>query len=293
LAGTSCTTRELHEATRALGATKLHVVIRGERGIGKRVWAETLHRESGARQDSFLALEVAGLDESRAVRALFGATGAADRARRDRVTLYVGGIDVVALGAQRRLAEWMATDDHEHVRVVLGSATMLEQRLRAGAFCAQLYRRVALAQLSVPPLRERREDIPAIAECYLDCAAYDRRTVPARLAPSARAVLAEHCWPENISELAGVLERASARAGRTIRREHVEAVLGARIRRSAGAGVEPLATIEREHLLAALAACGGNLSLAARHLGIGRNTLARKLRDGAGAAEKTRIHATG
>ena len=289
LAGTSSAARALHEARRALGSATLHLVIRGEPGIGKRAWAEMVHRERDGCH-SFLAVHVAGLDDQCAARTLFGASGIGERARRDGATLYLGGIDELALSVQRRLAEWIADQEYGHVRVVLGTVAILEERLRAGKFCPQLYRHVALAQLSIPPLRERREDIAAIAACYLDCAAYERKIAPAGLAPSARAALGEHCWPENVRELACVLERVSARAGRTIRREHVEAVLGARMRRAAGAGVEPLAVIECEHLLAALAACGGNHSLAARRLGIGRNTLGRKLR-AAVRSRETRLRA--
>ncbi|HYG67455.1 MAG TPA: helix-turn-helix domain-containing protein, partial [Anaeromyxobacteraceae bacterium] len=127
----------------------------------------------------------------------------------------------------------------------------------------------------IPPLRERREDVLPLARRFL---AEERRPGPG-FSPEAEAALLAYPWPGNVRELGNAVRHAAALArGAHIRPEHLPDELRAPPRPSARPGARTLAEVEREHVLAVLEACGGSQAEAARILGIGRNTLWRKLR---------------
>ena len=169
------------------------------------------------------------------------------------------------------------------VRFVAATHADLEQRVAQGRFRADLYYRLRVIELTLPPLRARgAEDIDRLADHLLHAAAQRHGRQGIRLSPEARAAIHAASWPGNVRELEHALEAAAVLcAGPWILPSdlpHVPMLTGATAPPPLGPfDVRPLAEVERAAIEAALAACGGNRSDAARRLGIGRNTLLRKL----------------
>jgi DNA-binding NtrC family response regulator len=274
------------------------VVVLGESGTGKEVVARALHASSPRRAGPFVPVNVAALPAELLESELFGHvrgafTGAtADRAglleAADGGTLFLDEIAEMPLPLQAKLLR--ALEDGElrrvgdtrpfavDVRFVCATHRDLEREVAAGRFREDLYYRLEVLVLRLPPLRERREDILPLARRLL---AAERPPAGGLGADAARLLLA-YRWPGNVRELGNVMRHAAALAhGREILPEHlpesVRADAGAP--RGGGAGeLRTLAEIEREHVLLVLERCGGSQTEAARVLGIGRNTLWRKLR---------------
>jgi DNA-binding NtrC family response regulator len=167
----------------------------------------------------------------------------------------------------------------------------LSEELKAGRFRKDLYYRLRVVELRVPPLRERREDILPLARVLLsEAAGRMGRPVPA-LTPRAADQLVRHAWPGNVRELENALERAVALArGRRVDLEDLpEDVRGALPAPVVEGGVRPLESIERDYILAALEHHGGNQTATAKGLGISAATLYRKLKQyGALAKDRAR-----
>jgi DNA-binding NtrC family response regulator len=271
LAGTSPAARSLQQAARAVGRSEVHVLLSGEPGTGKREWAEVIHRWSGCGGAPFLVVPSDRPGGERLERMLRG-DGAPGEG-----TLYLERVDTLPLSVQERLAEWLAGPVASRMRLVAGVAAPVGEQVRLGRLSPALYRLLGTVQLHVPPLRERPEDIAAIAERFHARWAARTGAPPRVLEGGVVATLGEYAWPGNARELLGALEAAAAR-GLPITREAVRAVMGTRARRSPAGDVVPLWQLERDYILGVLARCGGNRSLAARRLGIGRGTLLRALK---------------
>jgi DNA-binding NtrC family response regulator len=188
-------------------------------------------------------------------------------------------MDTLSLRLQHRLAQWLTVQDSGAARLVAGSRTALDAHVRLGRFSRALYQRLALVQLTIAPLRERVEDVGAIAEDYLWRASEHSDDAPLVVRDSALGELAAHSWPENVRELVGVLKSACGmlNAG-SLTAEVVRRALRRVTRHTQSADVLPLERVETDYIVAALALCEGNQTLAARRLGIGRSTLLRKLK---------------
>ncbi len=168
------------------------------------------------------------------------------------------------------------------VRVIAATHQDLGFLVKAGKFREDLYYRLKVFTFRLPPLRERIEDILPLATDIL----VHQPGNAERFSPDAERALLDHAWPGNIRELVNAIRHASALArGTCVEREDLPDELQRRVPwlpdppppRPAAAGLEPLAEVERRHILSVLAACGGNQAEAARVLGIARNTLWRKL----------------
>jgi DNA-binding NtrC family response regulator len=285
-------------------------LIRGATGTGKQVLAETLHRLSG-RPGKLLSINCAAIGGELLESELFGhergAFTGAVAAKPGLLEIAGGGtvlLDEVGdmpLVLQAKLLR--AVDSREVLRVggtqpiaiaarfVSATHRDLLAAVEAGTFRLDLYYRLAAVTLSIPPLRERRADLVAVArELLRAAAARDGRAVPAVTA-AAIARLQAHDWPGNVRELRNVLDRALILAGDTIDVHHIlfdapaTTTLGAmRTARDAPAGGRPtdaelhLAELgERARIVRALDQCTGNQTRAAKLLGISRSTLATKL----------------
>ncbi len=174
------------------------------------------------------------------------------------------------------------------MRVVAATNRNLKEEVRAGRFRDDLYYRLSVYPIYVPPLRKRREDIPALVEHFVALAAEAERRPRPRVSPDALAALQAYDWPGNVRELENVVRRAvitlegdvitAASLPDYVRcRSTTEVVPPALERATSGGDIVPLSQVEREYVELALKRCRGNLSAAARLLGIGRTTLYRKL----------------
>jgi DNA-binding NtrC family response regulator len=270
------------------------VVILGESGTGKEVVARALHAASPRGARPFVPVNVAALPAELLESELFGhVRGAFTGATGDKQglleaadggTLFLDEIAEMPLALQAKLLR--ALEDGEirrvgdtrsfgvDVRFVCATHRDLAQRVAAGQFREDLYYRLKVLVLRLPPLRERVEDILPLARQFI---AAERRPA-AGLSAEAEQRLLSHPWPGNVRELQNVMRHAAVLArGAEVRPEH----LPEELQRPAGRAEGPartLAEVEREHVLRVLEACGGSQVEAARVLGIGRNTLWRKLR---------------
>jgi DNA-binding NtrC family response regulator len=280
LAGTSAQIREVERAVRQLASADVNLLLQGEVGTGKRLLAEAIHVQSRRAAAPFSAVALAERSEAQIEDDLFGPGGGL----RDTVhgtTLYLDEVAALPLRLQRRMARALRVPSvRGPVRIIAATAVELEDLVRVGRFATELYFQLALIRLTIPPLRERREDIPALAEHCIRSWCGEQGIV--RRITLGRAALAElvgYSWPANLRELQQTITASLALThGDEISAERVRAVLGRRPRRHAAPDVFPLRQLEHDYIAAVLARCNWNQSLAARRLGIGRNTLMRKIK---------------
>ncbi len=283
LVGMSATVRGFKHALPSLAHADVPLIITGEPGTGKSEWAQAIHLHSGRATRAFDVVPLATLPEPRIERRLFGEAG------KDGVlgqghgsTVYLAGIETLSLPLQERLEQWLGGENAGSVRIIAGSRVPLDVQLRLGRFSRALFQRLALLQLTIAPLRERIDDIAAIVEDHLWHASERSDESPLGIRDSAVEELVSYPWPENVRELMIALMRMrlETRTG-TITAELVRKALRQDVDRPSPIDVLPLDRIETDYIVAALALCDGNQTLAARRLGIGRSTLLRKLKAGA------------
>jgi transcriptional regulator with GAF, ATPase, and Fis domain len=290
LVGDSPAMEELRIRLDRLARAEAPVLILGESGTGKELVARELHRRRPAGREPFLCLDCAAMSEGVLESELFGHrrgafTGAAeDRVgllvRAGRGTLFVDDVADMSPGLQARLhralqdrtVRRVGADESEPVRCRVIAATRrdLAALVEAGAFRADLYYRLDVLRLEVPPLRDRLEDVPRLVGHTLA-----RRGRTLRLSPAALAVMSRYRWPGNVRELENEVQRLLARGVDPVLPAH----LSPELRDDAPA--EPpqtLQSVERALLLAALEECGGNKSRAARRLGLARSSFYALLR---------------
>ena len=270
------------------GAT---VLIGGESGTGKELGARALHSLSRRSEGPFVAVNCAAIPEGLVESELFGAergafTGA-DRRRAGKLesadggTLFLDEVGELPLAIQPKLLRALqesrfprvgGTEEVEvDVRVVAATNRDLSTEVAEGRFREDLYYRLAVVPLEMPPLRERREDLPLLVEHFVERASRRHGIVVEPLAPSLRRVLLDHSWPGNVRELGNVIERLVLLAedghlsAEDLPREIVEPSPGASGFRLPGGGMS-WESHERDCLAQALERTGGNRAAAARLL---------------------------
>ncbi len=297
--GASAAIRTLAEDTRLALVSDSPVLIHGPTGAGKGVLARFIHEQGTRRQGRLVALNCGALSSELLQSELFGhARGAFTGAVRDKRglfeladggTLFLDEIGDLDLQVQPKLLTVLEDKAFRRVgglklrrvdaRFISASNQDLPALVEQGRFRSDLYYRLTTLVLRVPPLRDRREDIPAIARSVLArLAREDGEQQPAEIDAEAIDRLAAHDWPGNIRELRNVLERAlMASGGDTIRAEHI------RIDGPAGSLHDPvggtLEQVEREHIERALRYERGHVTRTARRLGVARSTLYERLRE--------------
>ncbi|HYY94985.1 MAG TPA: sigma-54 dependent transcriptional regulator [Pyrinomonadaceae bacterium] len=280
------------------------VVITGESGTGKDVLARFIHTRSSRADSPVIAVNCAALPESLFESEFFGHergafTGATATKRglieaADGSTLFLDEVGEMPAQIQVKLLRFLeegrfrrvgSTRDRESdVRVIAATNRNLSDDVQRGRFRTDLFYRLNVISLHVPPLRQRREDIPALVEHFL-AVFRERFNRPALdLSEEARRRLSAYDWPGNVRELRNAVERAAALAqGDTIEADQVlpPAPAQAPEEKSAEAGAAPvtLDELERRHILRVLEDAGGNRERAAAILGISARTLYRKLRE--------------
>ncbi|GAB3370985.1 propionate catabolism operon regulatory protein PrpR [Massilia agri] len=308
LRGESAAMERLRQTVLLYARSPATVLIQGETGSGKELVAQAIHREGLRRAANrpFVAVNCGAIAESLLESELFGhEEGAFTGARRgghaglfeaaDGGTLFLDEIGEMPLGLQTRLLRVLEEREVMRVggtrpvpisvRVISATHCDLEARVREGRFRADLFYRLAVLRLALPPLRARREDIVPLAEWSLKhaLAAVDAKPHP-NLHAEIRActpLLEAYDWPGNVRELRNLMERlALFLAGEPLQALTPSFLLS--IAPELGAGKDgpaiPLADPARENLAEVLARFGGQRDAAARHLGISRTTLWRRLK---------------
>ncbi len=315
LIGRSPALQALRQEIRLVAATDLAVLITGETGTGKELVARTLHAQSRRAEQALVHVNCAALPESIAESELFGHlkgafTGAiADRPGKfelaDGGTLFLDEIGELPLGLQAKLLRALQQGEIQRVgadralrvdvRLIAATNRDLEQEVAEGRFRADLYHRLKVYPLSVPPLREHREDLEVLCGYFLDQARAKLGLKQIGLHPLALLALKQYDWPGNVRELEHLLMRASLKAARRgearplIRPEHLdlnEAVVTSVEASGAMTGLDtvPLPpdglrmavdSFQRQLIRQALADHDGNWSATARSLQLDRANLTR------------------
>jgi len=299
---------KLLEVVEQVAATQATVLITGESGTGKEVIANAIHFNSARKNAPFVKINCAALTETLLESELFGhekgAFTGADKRREGKFVQADGGsifLDEVSemspamqVKLLRVLQERELTRVGGHdvlkidVRVIAASNKDLKKEIRDGRFREDLFYRLNVVTLDVPPLRERSEDIPLMAHAFLKMFAENNAKVIKGFTPQAMQKLASYSWPGNVRELMNAVERAVVlcrtetigeedliftMADQALSRE----VLSAGQKMPVASGNRSLEEIEKQSILEALQSCRGNKSEAARRLGITRKTLRKRL----------------
>ncbi|HEX4621329.1 MAG TPA: sigma-54-dependent Fis family transcriptional regulator [Myxococcaceae bacterium] len=281
--------------------THATVLIRGESGSGKELLARALHVNSPRREKAFVKVDCAALPASLVENELFGHekgafTGADQRMAgkfevADGGTVFIDELGELPGEVQGKLLRVLQDRELERVggtqtvrvdvRIVAATNRDLAQMVKTGAFREDLYYRIKVVEVVVPPLRERgAEDIERLARHFAAAAAQRHRVASPRLTTAAIARLREYRWPGNVRELENCMESAVVLSEGDILPEHLPLpTLDRPAQEPRGNGLLTLAESEKRHILATLESLKGNRTAAAKALGIGRNTLSRKLRE--------------
>jgi len=288
--GRSAKMLKVYRLIEKVAETDATVLIRGESGTGKELVAEAIHQKSGRSNGAFVIVNCAAVPENLLESELFGYekgafTGAMQRKTglfeaADGGTLFLDEIGDMPIVLQAKLLR--ALQNREvvrvggteritiNVRVIAATNLDLESRIEKGQFRSDLYYRINIFPIHLPPLRERKEDIPGLIQHFLG-------GIGKGISPEARKNLIEYDWPGNVRELFNVLERAAIVADSTIESDNLPREI-----RSASIAVFPftipeggikLDDIEAGLLLAAIEMAMGNKTQAARLLGITRRRL--------------------
>jgi len=293
--------RQLVDLARRVAKVDSTVLITGESGSGKERIARLVHEESTRAAGPFIAVNCGAITETLLESELFGhARGAFTGATSDRPglfeaanggTLLLDEVGEVSPGMQVKLLRTLQEREIRRVgenksrrvdvRVVAATNRDLAHGVAGGAFRQDLYYRLKVVELHVPPLRERRDDVLPLGRVLLADAALRMKRKISGLAPAAADQLLRFEWPGNVRELENAMERAVAlaRGSRVELEDLPEEIRQAFPRPVASKGtVRPLDEIEKEYILAALELNGGNQTHTAVQLHIGSATLYRKLK---------------
>ena len=303
--GTSTASLEVKRRARRSASTDSPVLLLGETGTGKELLAQAIHSASPRAHKAFVSINSAAIPEALLEAEFFGTapgafTGADRKGRAGKLqiaqggTLFLDEIGDMPLPLQSKLLRVLQEKEFEpvgsnemiqsDVRVIAATSTDLEAAIKRGEFRADLYYRLNVLPIQVPPLRERLDDLPALSEAILE----ELRSQH-ELDPLALELLGQHAWPGNIRELRNVLERAALLSDDLILDAgEIRAAIGSLVpvQRAAAVPTEPLANetfsaarerFDRQLIQSTLAHCAGKVPEAAVRLGLGRSTLYKKM----------------
>lgn len=285
--------RRVLEIVERVAPRNVSILLRGESGTGKELIAKLTHVQSG-RPGPLIALNCAALPESLLESELFGieggvATGVEARRGKfelaDAGTLFLDEIGDLQLSLQVKLLRALQEREVVHVggqkaipvdvRLIAATHQNLEALIRDGRFREDLYYRLKGVEIELPPLRERRQDIPHLVRFFTEEFCRREGLTPPQFEPDALLLLLSGDFPGNVRELQNLVEGAISLAEGTIDVELVRGLLGSSEAEPADGPLD-LLTVEQRHITRVMRMAGGNKSAAAKMLGVDRRTLQRK-----------------
>jgi two-component system, NtrC family, nitrogen regulation response regulator NtrX len=315
MVGNSAALQKVQDAIQKAAPSKATVLLQGESGVGKELVARTIHRNSPRSRERFVQVNCAAIPEELIESELFGHekgsfTGATERQtgkfeQADRGTIFLDEVGDMSLKTQAKVLRVLQEGEVERlgsaktatvdVRVIAATNKTLEDEIEKGTFREDLYFRLAVIPIYVPPLRERPEDIPMLVKHYLDVLSRENNQKPKRMSPSAVEALKRYRWRGNIRELRNTVERLIIMtSGDSIDvadlPEAIQSERGAARPAAASAATTPQATAgdagtlrqfkesaERAYLVDKLRENGWNISKTAEIIGTPRSNLYKKL----------------
>ncbi len=295
------------EQVRTVAASNATILLLGETGTGKELFAQMIHQASPRSKGPFMAVHCAAIPANLLESELFGhEKGAFTGANERRVgrfesanggTLFLDEIGEIDATTQIKLLRFLETRSVERLgshkpisldlRLVCATNRDLRQMVAEGKFREDLYYRLSVVPLRLPPLRERKDDVPLLLTHYLRKFAQENKVAEAKLSPAALIPLTAYAWPGNIRELRNACENlAVLQAGKTVEPKDLDPrfseVAISRVAPAVGLAALPPGVFDKEQneknlLKQALASAAGNRTKAAESLGISRRTLHRKL----------------
>jgi len=306
--GTSEAALEVKRRARRSASAHSPVLLLGETGTGKELLAHAIHNASPRAGKPFVSINSAAIPEALLEAEFFGTapgafTGAVSKGRSGKLkiaqggTLFLDEIGDMPLALQSKLLRVLQEKEYEPVgsnevfqsdiRLIAATSTDLEAAIKRGEFRADLYYRLNVLPISVPPLRDRLEDLPALSEAILEELHSNHE-----LESNALGLLGQHAWPGNIRELRNVLERAALLGDeQVLSLKDIHAAIGTLMpigMQSDSLHDDRASTVpetfsqarerfDRQLIEATLQQCAGNVAHAARQLGLGRSTLYKKM----------------
>jgi two-component system nitrogen regulation response regulator NtrX len=315
MVGRSEATRRVYQLVDMVAPTRARVLISGERGTGKELVARAIHALSQRRDRPFVQMNCAAVPAELVESEMFGHvkgafTGAVSDRRgtfetADGGTLFLDEIGDMSIVMQAKLLRVLQEGELTpvgssksravDVRVLAATSKNLLEEIEKGRFRDDLYDRLNVVNIALPPLRARREDVPLLAEHYIRLASVENGFKPKRLTPRAVEFLAQLPWRGNVRELRNLMERLAVIVSRDAvsHRDVMEALHMTAPATGDDAGALPLrvarSRFERQYILERLSANRGNLGNTAKELGIERTNLYRKMKQlGIGGTRSSR-----
>jgi len=299
----SASLKEVLQQVEMVRDSAVALLVTGEAGAGKERVARLIHSSGARAREPFVHVDCHGLTGELIGDVLFGGGQPGRIEAAGKGTLFIDGIDLLPLPQQERLLRVLengtvrSSDGTRIVpvraRLVAATTTDLRSQVEQGTFRKDLFCRLNVFPIHVPPLRDRREDVAPLAQALLERHRAERTPPVHAIEERALAALRVHDWPGNVAELEGVVLDAILACGddRVVRLENLPEALRSGAPRIAAAPVAgdppppfgesdvivPLSELERRAIVHALKVTGGNVTRAARALGIGRATMYRKL----------------
>jgi DNA-binding NtrC family response regulator len=294
--GKSKSMREVLSTVSRVAKSDSIVLVRGESGTGKELVARAIHTLSSRKENNFIAVSCAALPETLLESELFGyekgAFTGADKRKEGRFemanngTLFLDEIGDISIGMQVKLLRIIENQQFERLggkdtlkvnaRIITATNQNLEQNIKEGKFREDLYFRLNVISIFIPPLRERKEDVLALVEHFIDKMNKKCGKQIKGITPAAKDLILSYSWPGNARELENVIERAVVLCrGEVIDKED----LGWMNFTQTQAQSDSLEDVEKNHILRILKENDWNLGKTAEVLGIHRNTLRMKIEE--------------
>jgi DNA-binding NtrC family response regulator len=300
--GKSPRMQEIYQVIEAVSQNKSNLLLSGENGTGKELVARSIHNKGPMAAKPFLAINCGALSETLLESQLFGHrkgafTGAIDDHEgvfqaAEGGTLFLDEISEIPLPLQVKFLRAIQEKEvtplgstrplHVDVRIIAATNRDIEEAVRNGSFRSDLFYRLNVVPIHIPPLRERKEDLALLVEHFIQDFSRVYGVEPKHVTPEAMERLVEHPWPGNIRELQNVIERAFALSQelqitpKDLPPALLRAQQGSAVPEGSD-GLLALAEVEKRAIVAALHRSGGNKNEAARLLGIDRQRLYRKI----------------